>query len=210
MGRRLLEDFARNMEANGGSLFFTFEENLELIHTLDSHRVPFFIPCPPPEGSVLHRVWEERKPLLIRDILKDSSVKGSGWSGYRDCSLLAFPLLGSSGELLGIVTLHNKSGPPFTEQDLELGMISASLSSEVLLAHRATEALAESETRFRHLIENGGDLVGIVGADLRIRYISPNIEKVLGYTQEEWEGQSALDFIHPKDKVRIGSLFFSS
>jgi PAS domain S-box-containing protein len=59
--------------------------------------------------------------------------------------------------------------------------------------------LSESEERFRALIENSSDAVALLDPDGTIRYESPSISHVLGYSAEELFGKSVLALVHPKD-----------
>jgi PAS domain S-box-containing protein len=62
----------------------------------------------------------------------------------------------------------------------------------------------ENELRFsRLLIDNAMDIIGLVGADTTIRYISPSVEAVVGYTPEELVGTNTFDYIHPDDIERL-------
>ncbi len=72
---------------------------------------------------------------------------------------------------------------------------------------RATEALRESEERFRSLIQNASDLITILESDGTIRYESPSVERVLGYHPEERIGKKTFDYVHPEDKGRVQSTF---
>ena len=54
---------------------------------------------------------------------------------------------------------------------------------------QAEEALKESEQRFRSLVQNSSDIITLVGADGTILYVSPAIERVLGYRPEERVGK---------------------
>ena len=63
----------------------------------------------------------------------------------------------------------------------------------------AQEALEENERRFRSMIQNAPDGISILDADSTIRYDSPAIERVLGYTPEERIGTKGFDYVHPKD-----------
>ncbi len=65
----------------------------------------------------------------------------------------------------------------------------------------AERKLAESEARFRAIIENGQDVVTICGLDNTIRYASPSVEKVMGYEPRELVGRFVPDLIHPDDRA---------
>ncbi|HVN73203.1 MAG TPA: PAS domain S-box protein [Methanoregula sp.] len=75
--------------------------------------------------------------------------------------------------------------------------------------HRAFEqraaerALAESETRFRALIQNASDIIRILGRDGRILYDSPAASRTLGFPEQFFIGKDPLDFIHPDDRGRV-------
>lgn len=52
---------------------------------------------------------------------------------------------------------------------------------------------------FDSMIRNASDLVGICEADGRVRYISPSVESLLGFTPEEVLSFDRFDRIHPDD-----------
>jgi two-component system, cell cycle sensor histidine kinase and response regulator CckA len=64
---------------------------------------------------------------------------------------------------------------------------------------RAEEALRESEQRFRSLIENISDIIVVVDAEQRLRYLSPSAERVLGYPVDAMLGRALHEFVHPED-----------
>lgn len=71
----------------------------------------------------------------------------------------------------------------------------------------AAEALANSEQRFKYLIEKNQDVIALSGGDGNISYMSPSVEEVLGYRPEELVGTSALDLMHPDElHANIGHL----
>jgi PAS domain S-box-containing protein len=184
LNRRLLEEFARVMAAEGGSLFFLKEGAFERVWSLDRDHVPMRIPLPLPAGSVFARVLEQKSPVVVRDISEATGLHGSGWVGYRDGSLLVLPIvLGEDVE--GLLSLHNKKWPPFAEQDKELGQVMISLSVEILRAQQAAEAVKASEERYRLLAENVMDVILVADAGLNLVYVSPSVTRLTNYTVTE-------------------------
>ena len=72
---------------------------------------------------------------------------------------------------------------------------------------RTLRILGESEKRFRSLVQNVSDIIAVVDAQGTIRYESPSVEPVLGYSPEDMVGQNAFDYIHPDDLERAWSIF---
>jgi PAS domain S-box-containing protein len=67
-------------------------------------------------------------------------------------------------------------------------------------ARRKAEAqLRESETRYRLLAENTGDMIILTGPDRRRLYVSPASRDVLGYNPDELLNIRSGDLIHPED-----------
>ena len=63
---------------------------------------------------------------------------------------------------------------------------------------RAVRSLRGNEERFRSLIQNVSDVVTILEADGTIRYDSPAIERVLGYSPNERIGANGFGYVHPQ------------
>jgi PAS domain S-box-containing protein len=65
---------------------------------------------------------------------------------------------------------------------------------------RETElALQRSEEHFRRLIENGSDLLIISEVGGTLTYVSPSVERLLGYRPEELLGAMPQNAVHPDD-----------
>ncbi len=64
---------------------------------------------------------------------------------------------------------------------------------------RAEQALKASEERFRALTENATDLIIVLNPDGTGGYISPSVERILGFHSDELVGTSIAGFIHPDD-----------
>ncbi len=59
--------------------------------------------------------------------------------------------------------------------------------------------LAESEVKWRSLVENSSDIIFIEDGQTNILYTNPVVEQILGYKPESVISGSVLDFIHPDD-----------
>ena len=70
---------------------------------------------------------------------------------------------------------------------------------------RSNAALQRSEAHFRALIENSSDIAAILDATGTIRYESPSIEGVLGWTPEDLVGRNALEFVHQEDRGAVAA-----
>jgi PAS domain S-box-containing protein len=57
----------------------------------------------------------------------------------------------------------------------------------------------KQHTRFRALVQNSSDVILVIDAAGIVTYVSPAIEKLLGYRVEELFGRSGFDFIRPED-----------
>ena len=60
----------------------------------------------------------------------------------------------------------------------------------------------ELDATFRLLIENAFDIVMIAAPDGKLRYVSPSVERTLGYTPDELGGTLAFALIHSDDQAR--------
>jgi len=67
------------------------------------------------------------------------------------------------------------------------------------------QALAESEKRFRNIVDNLQDVVMIFNKRSIITYVTPSCQTAYGYTENEIIGRSVFSFVHPDDipKARV-------
>ncbi len=86
-------------------------------------------------------------------------------------------------------------------REIALALESATLAEE---AHRR-----KSEERFRSLIQNSSDVVAVVGADGVTHYVSPAVERILGYKPQDATDHSVFmpPIMHPDDIDRVRRVF---
>jgi PAS domain S-box-containing protein len=201
-GSLLLQEFGEHMHATGGSLYLKEKEGMRLIHSLDPGHAARFIPLPFEEGSVFHLVVSQKQPLLIQDIESDTSLAGSSWKGYKDASTIVFPLPDESGDIVGILTLHSKTLPPFGEEDKEIGQILSAYSCEALRAVRSAEKIRESEKEYRSILNTATDAIVSISEDGHIYICNKSAEKMFGYTKKKMIGTPFQQLLVPEANLK--------
>ena len=96
-----------------------------------------------------------------------------------------YPLLDDNGEIAGVSVFVR----------------------DVTRARRSEDRLRLSEERFRKMLETAADLITVVDTDGTIQYVSPNTERVLGYTAEDTVGRDIMEFVHPDSATLVRRLF---
>jgi len=69
------------------------------------------------------------------------------------------------------------------------------------LEQQQTTALAQSERRYRTLVDQNADPIVLTDRTGTIVYASETIQRLLGYAAEEWVGRPGLDFVHSDDRA---------
>jgi diguanylate cyclase (GGDEF)-like protein/PAS domain S-box-containing protein len=77
---------------------------------------------------------------------------------------------------------------------------------DITARRTAEEAMRRSEARFRALTENAADIMAVLDPSGTIRYVSPSVERVLGFNAIDRVGRSALELIHPEDADQVRAL----
>jgi diguanylate cyclase (GGDEF)-like protein/PAS domain S-box-containing protein len=85
------------------------------------------------------------------------------------------------------------------ERTAQLAEINTKLEAEIEERKLAQEALAESEERYRGLVENINDVIYTLDTSGNVTYISPAVERMGAYKVNEITGQPFTQFIYPDD-----------
>ncbi|MCX6701250.1 MAG: PAS domain S-box protein, partial [Methanomicrobiales archaeon] len=91
---------------------------------------------------------------------------------------------------LSVRLLKDKNGKP---------LFLLPMMEDITEHKRAEEALRESEERFRGVSERSSDLILLIDERGRATYVSPSVERILGYIPGEIVGKMPEDFMNPED-----------
>jgi PAS domain S-box-containing protein len=83
------------------------------------------------------------------------------------------------------------------------------VAHDITTRKQAEQALADSEARFRTVVEGTSDWMWEIDAQGRYTYSSPRVRDLLGYEPEEILGKTPFDFMLPEEAKRVGLLFGS-
>ncbi len=68
------------------------------------------------------------------------------------------------------------------------------------LVREASEAkLAQSERRFRSLVQNSSDITTVIAPNGTIQYMSPSFYRMFGYEEDSLLGRNVFELVHPED-----------
>lgn len=123
---------------------------------------------------------------------EDVHVTVDSESETRIASVSAHPIDGSGGSLEGErggSTAGYRNG-------------SAVGGGSVVLFRDVTEQRTIQQ-RYRALIETSPNVIAVVGVDGLVRYVSPSIDRILGYSPSAIEGRPAVDLVHHDDRTEV-------
>ncbi|MCA1729206.1 MAG: PAS domain S-box protein, partial [Actinobacteria bacterium] len=163
-------------------------------------------------GYAASEALELRIEALVPKYLKDQHRAGiaryaeTGRGPYIDSHRpLELPALSKDGEQI-YIELSLSPIRSVDETDGQ-GRFVLAIIRDITERKRAEEALRESEERFSALVQNALDIVMVTDVEGTIRYVSPSVERVLGYRPEEQIGTNAAEYVHPDDlKKRLDAL----
>jgi len=123
----------------------------------------------------------------------------------KDEEGVAYRIAGSQTD----ITAQKQSEEQIIEAFEELKTANEHLDSQiekykevVKKLNQTNDALAESETKYRLLTNLSGDII-IMHRNFKKYYVNPAIERILGYSPEEYLKFSRLELLHPEDKLKI-------
>ena len=99
-----------------------------------------------------------------------------------------------------IVWLERTGHAFFNEQGRIVRMVG--MVADITERKGATDAIRESEMRYRRIVETTNEGVWLLDSTLRNSYVNRQMAEMLGYSQEEMVGRSVFDFYFPEDVTR--------
>jgi PAS domain S-box-containing protein len=161
-------------------------------------------PCAGSCGTAVHR----RQQVIVRDIASDPLWKNFAHLalqyGLKAC--WSTPIISRADRVLGTFAVYYREARDPDPRHLYLVQCATHLAGVAIEGDRAEKQLSAAETRYRSLVENLPAItyiaeVGVLG---RWKYVSPQIQSILGFTPEEWlaDPSNWVNHIHGEDRDR--------
>jgi len=82
-----------------------------------------------------------------------------------------------------------------------------SINRDISERKRIESVIAASEKKARLLIHGISEIVALLNGSGMVRFVSPQVQRVLGIAVSEITGRSVFDFLHPDDRQRAATEF---
>jgi len=163
------------------------------------------------EGQGMHYgidqagVWvdcvRQRRPVIHNDYYSLPHRKGFPEGHAAVIRELVVPIM-RGGYVVAILGIGNKP-TNYTDIDVEVVSYLADVAWEITERKRAEEALRESEQKFKDLAEQLPQAICEIDMDSRFTYANRYGLESIGYTLEEIQKASAIDFVIPEQRDRL-------
>jgi PAS domain S-box-containing protein len=137
-------------------------------------------------AKMLHLVDDGRAPISL-----DTVLDGAGVHGTASATLVS-PDQRETPVDLSVTRLQNNEGRPE-------GTVVVFRDVSLRLKAEQAEAFRRSEERLQALIDGGSDMIIVCDSEMKIRYASPSVERIVGYSPAESLDTSILDYLIPED-----------
>ena len=157
-------------------------------------------------GQAALTALEKRRPIVVRDARRDRRVHAEARARLRLGSVAYLPLLAGK-ESFGLLILARPRPHVWSRESIRLARHVATFASVALQASRLLDRLAETDGRFRSLLEDIPAVVYSCAVDFPYRTfsVSRQIETILGTPASQWLEDPDLFFklIHPDDLAAV-------
>lgn len=104
-----------------------------------------------------------------------------------------------AGKPFGAITMAHKRPMYIDPSFQEVMRVVAGVIGQEVSRSRSEAALRASELRFHTIVDNTTDIIMLASPTGVVLFASQAVQRILGYTPEEFVAKSGYDYIHPDD-----------
>ena len=152
----------------------------------------------------IRRVMKEGAKLILRDVpVFSSELAPTGNRGKPSASLMFAPIRHDS-HIVGIFSIQSYTDQAYDDDDLKTFQFLTDFCGATLERMMAQDTLSRVEENYRQLVEQLPAIAYALDFDKTppLRFISPRIQFILGFSPEEWLSKPTLwiDQLHADDR----------
>ena len=157
------------------------------------------------DSAAAHEALRRRRPITIDRAADDPRVNREARKALAIGGVTYLPLL-SGSQSFGLLILVTRRPHAWKKEEVRLAQHFANFASVALENVRLLNRLAETEGRFKSLVEHIPAIVYICDFEPPYQsiYVSPQTQDMLGYPSSEWidDPDFWMKIIHPDDLTR--------
>ena len=165
---------------------------------VEEKSVPFELEHADRLSTGLERISKKGIDVVLLDLgLPDSRGFETFSKAYSYASNLPIVVLtGMNDEELAVNAMRHGAADYLIKDQMDTHILTRSIRYAIERKN-AERMLHHREDHFRSLIQNSPDIIMALNPDGSIRYVSPSVERLLGYKPQDLAGRNAMEFIHP-------------
>ena len=202
-------------------------EMLKLIHELEVHQIELELQ----NDELNESLFQANHSVMLLIDPETGDIKDAnpvacrfyGWSHQGICSknisdinvlsqadILAEMALAKTEKRNYFIFKHRLADGEIRDVEVYSGPVSYNNSTilysnvhDISNRKKAEEKLRKSESKYRKLVETINDVLYEITSEGILKYVSPSVLRVLGFTPDEVLGKNIISFIHPEDRQMI-------
>ena len=206
----LIVERSQALTAAEGAIVSLLEEDALVVGAATGVASPLIGTRRPLEQSIVRYAFEARDTLLIERAEEDPRLYTEFAQSIRDRSHICVPLFQADRPVGALNVMTTSDGPRLGENDrrtLELLAVvlasALSRAAEFDAKQRQVEVLARFEATYTSA------LAGIMTLDPEGRIVdaNPALQALMGYSEDEFTGTLAVDYVHPNDREAMLDMY---
>ncbi len=143
------------------------------------------------------------EPVVVSDYRTDERFRACDDAvPYGILSGVMVPV--ASGErVFGVLSAQSRTANHFRQEDVDFVESLANMLAEALEREIALASIADSEERYRRILDGATEIIFSVDATGRFTSINPAFEMITAWRREEWLGRPFLDIVAARDRQRL-------
>ncbi len=148
-----------------------------------------------------------RKPILVSDLANEKRFTPSLFARkYHSISEMSVLIYGGK-DPFGVLAVHTKQKRIFNLDDQDFLQTIASIIALTIQRRKIEGEILQREGFFRSITEYSLDGIRLVNEKGKVLYVTPSIQKILGYSKEEYQSMSVFEIMHPDDTSVYTNVF---